>query len=83
MANAELVNDLEPPAFLVAPELAAIKAELEGCGFDAVLMSGSGSTIFCLGEASEDPGLERYAAAHPDMFVHETEFVSRSGDSWY
>lgn len=44
------VNDLESPAFTVSPELSELKDYLNGCGFEAVLMSGSGSTIFCLGE---------------------------------
>eukprot|EP00927_Polykrikos_kofoidii_P077710 TRINITY_DN74627_c0_g1_i1.p1 TRINITY_DN74627_c0_g1~~TRINITY_DN74627_c0_g1_i1.p1 ORF type:complete len:530 (-),score=76.10 TRINITY_DN74627_c0_g1_i1:119-1483(-) len=46
------INDLEKPAFMVSPELGQLKAFLSGeeWGFKAVLMSGSGSTIFCLGE---------------------------------
>jgi 4-diphosphocytidyl-2-C-methyl-D-erythritol kinase len=31
------VNDLEPPAFAVVPELAALKAFLVTCGFKTVI----------------------------------------------
>jgi 4-diphosphocytidyl-2-C-methyl-D-erythritol kinase len=50
------VNDLEQPAFDCLPELGAMKARLagrEGDGsgrpFDAVFMTGSGSTVVCVG----------------------------------
>merc|ERR1712232_721876 len=52
VAHSSWVNDLERPAFEVKPELGQLKAFLCSAewGFKAVLMSGSGSTIFCLGE---------------------------------
>jgi 4-diphosphocytidyl-2-C-methyl-D-erythritol kinase len=52
VAHTSWVNDLERPAFVVSPELHRLKAFLasEEWGFNSVLMSGSGSTIFCLGE---------------------------------
>lgn len=57
------VNDLEQPAFDCLPELAAMKRRLqarhgEGGGdgrgrpFDAVFMTGSGSTVVCVGSDS-------------------------------
>ena len=42
------VNDLEPPAFTVLPKLAQMKARMAADAerkYDAVFMSGSGSTL--------------------------------------
>lgn len=41
-------NTLEQPAFQITPVIQTIKKELEELAFDAVLMSGSGSTVFAL-----------------------------------
>jgi 4-diphosphocytidyl-2-C-methyl-D-erythritol kinase len=41
-----LFNRLEEPAFAFRPELAAIKREMQSMGFEGVLMSGSGSSIY-------------------------------------
>lgn len=54
------VNDLEQPAFDCLPELAAMKRRLQATGegdgrgrpFDAVFMTGSGSTVVCVGSDS-------------------------------
>ena len=44
------INDLEPPAFECVPLLRTLKEELQQVpGFTRVLMSGSGTTIFCIG----------------------------------
>jgi len=43
-----LVNDLESPAFLISPELAKLRADLEVMLTRPVRMSGSGSTLFTL-----------------------------------
>ena len=48
------MNDLEHPAFLIRPELLQIKRELENAGFDRVVMCGSGSAFFCLGEGNPE-----------------------------
>ncbi|KAK4487247.1 hypothetical protein RD792_006146, partial [Penstemon davidsonii] len=50
------VNDLEPPAFEVLPSLKRLKQRIAAAGrgqYDAVFMSGSGSTI--VGVGSPDP----------------------------
>nr|QTU90796.1 4-diphosphocytidyl-2-C-methyl-D-erythritol kinase [Salvia sclarea] len=50
------VNDLEPPAFEVVPSLKRLKQRIAAAGrgqYDAVFMSGSGSTI--IGVGSPDP----------------------------
>ncbi len=44
--NRDLFNRLEEAAFAFRPELAAIKREMQAMGFDGVLMSGSGSSIY-------------------------------------
>jgi len=54
VSDGRFINDLEPPAFAVMPELKALREDLEQLGFDAVMMSGSGSTIFCVGQPAED-----------------------------
>lgn len=43
-------NSLEYSAFQLVPEIADIKRQLQCMGFDAVLMSGSGSTVFAITE---------------------------------
>jgi 4-diphosphocytidyl-2-C-methyl-D-erythritol kinase len=50
------VNDLEPPAFKVMPPLLELKQRLAAAGpgggggaFSAVFMTGSGSTLVCVG----------------------------------
>lgn len=45
---AALGNSLEYSAFQIVPEIAEIKRSLQLAGFDGVLMSGSGSTVFAL-----------------------------------
>lgn len=44
----ELGNTLEQTAFQLVPEIETIKKQLQNDGFDAVLMSGSGSCMFGL-----------------------------------
>jgi 4-diphosphocytidyl-2-C-methyl-D-erythritol kinase len=53
-------NDLEEAAFFVLPELKNLKKSLLESGFDQVVMSGSGSSFFCLGSISP-PVLENVA----------------------
>ena len=45
---ASLVNDLEPPAMRLHPEIESVKRELVAAGAAGALMSGSGSTVFGL-----------------------------------
>jgi len=56
-----LVNDLEPPAFDLAPQLGALRARIEEMLGRAVRMSGSGSSLFTLFDA--EPAAKE-AAAH-------------------
>lgn len=43
------VNDLEPAALRLLPELATLKRDLLAMGFDQVAMTGSGTAFFCIG----------------------------------
>jgi 4-diphosphocytidyl-2-C-methyl-D-erythritol kinase len=49
-----LVNDLEPPAFAICPELGKIRSDLETHLGRIVRMSGSGSTLFTLADDLAD-----------------------------
>jgi len=82
------INDLEQPAFEVEPNLGELKAALESAdfGFKAVLMSGSGSTIYCLGEPAG--GEEGFKDAIKAKFniegIWRTQLLRReSMDEWY
>ncbi|KAL7571125.1 hypothetical protein ACA910_014731 [Epithemia clementina (nom. ined.)] len=93
------VNDLEFPAFQCLPQLAALKQELlQIPGFDHVLMSGSGTSIFCLGQPNDRQAFieqivnqPRPAPATPEeesttitsVQVFFTEFLSRPEGQWY
>lgn len=59
-----LRNDLEPPAFELAPSLPALKKELVSAGAIAAIMSGSGPTVagLCRNEAHVEEVAARAAA---------------------
>lgn len=75
LGNPLYFNDLEIPAFQVMPELATLKEKLVGLGFSTVLMSGSGSSFFCLGEGnvSDLSGLQMFP----------TCYINRKPGHWY
>ena len=78
------VNDLEPPAFKCLPELKALKEELlQVDGFDHVMMSGSGTSIFCLGEPDDVEGFKKKFGSRNDLRVFFSEFIDRPGGVWY
>lgn len=68
-------NDLEKPAFEMRPELFQLKSALMRSGFETVLMSGSGSSFFCLGEG-EIPH-------QPDLITFSASYINRSLFNWY
>lgn len=68
-------NDLEKPAFACLPKLAQLKEELEETGFETVLMSGSGSAFFCLGE--------KHKSLPDNVYSVSTRFLNRQANSWY
>lgn len=67
-------NDLEEAAFAVLPSLQSTKTFLLKCGFETVLMSGSGSSFFCIGEGR---GFDSFP------YVRKVHFTNRKADSWY
>jgi 4-diphosphocytidyl-2-C-methyl-D-erythritol kinase len=77
------VNDLEQPAFDNLPELAALKDQLAASGsYDAVFMTGSGSTIVCVG--SDAPPAWLSEDQYSQLFVAPARLILRQPDGgWY
>lgn len=69
-------NDLEASAFELAPELSQLKTVLIECGFDKVLMTGSGSALFCIGKECKMPQI-------PNVEQFCVQFLNRSQFAWY
>jgi 4-diphosphocytidyl-2-C-methyl-D-erythritol kinase len=85
--SANFVNDLEKPSFALRPRLAEIKTALENSGFNRVLMSGSGTCFFCIGEPDYDyfgdSFAERFSFDH-DVEIMRAMFLRRKHpDYWY
>lgn len=71
----EYVNDFERPAFSAKPELMRLKASLMQGGFETVLMTGSGSAFFCLGQG-QMPQIDH-------LSVFPVHFIHRGLSGWY
>lgn len=83
VAEEYFVNDLEVPAFSCLPKLLELKKLLSTCSFSTVMMSGSGTSIFCLGE-SGDSQVWKEICGREDVMVFETRFINRrSEEEWY
>ena len=80
-------HDLEPPAEKVLPMLADLRTELSTLGFRAVMLSGSGTTIFCVGTPRGDvvDTWQDAIRAKFDVEVYEEMFCRRLPDErlWY
>lgn len=79
------VNDLEPPALSLLPRLDDIKAELRSRGWKVAMMSGSGTSVFCLGPPDGAPPLEGWDEGL-GATCFATEFATRNVDdetAWY
>ena len=77
------VNDLEPPAFALMPELAAFRARLAAePGFDAVFMTGSGSTVVGVGSHAT-PAWLATDPAYEGWFVGRARLCGREEGAWY
>ncbi len=77
-----LGNTLEQSAFKLVPQIATIKRDLLGLGFDGALMSGSGSTVFAL---TRDPELLEKGAAvmrKKAAFIRKTELRPQEEPGW-
>lgn len=78
------VNDLEPPAFRCVPELGNLKEQLQQVrGFNHVMMSGSGTSLFCLGEPEDRADFEKSFGTRDDLKVFFTEFINRKEGEWF
>ena len=71
----QFFNDLEEPAFKLSPELKKIKNALQNYGYKKVLMTGSGSTMICFGEAA----IPKDAICH----ISKCSSISRYPNEWY
>ncbi|XP_074583011.1 4-diphosphocytidyl-2-C-methyl-D-erythritol kinase, chloroplastic [Curcuma longa] len=79
------INDLEPPAFEVLPSLKQLKKRVLAAGrggYNAVLMSGSGSTIVGIG-SPEPPSFVYDDEEYKDVFVSDACFLTREENQWY
>lgn len=79
------INDLEPPSFEVLPSLKKLKQRVLGANrgqYDAVFMSGSGSTIVALGDP-EPPQFIYDDEEYSDMFVTDAYFLTRNENEWF
>lgn len=78
------VNDLEAPAFALLPSLGLLKARLmaDGStgGYEAVFMSGSGSTLVCLGGGGAAPA---WAAGEGLFVANGVRMITRQPGRWY
>ena len=78
------INDLEQPAFDCLPELKALKEELLTVkGFDHVMMSGSGTSIFCIGEPDDKDGFMKEFDSRDGVSVFNAEFINREEGCWF
>lgn len=68
-------NDLEKPAFEINPDLYILKQRLLSDGFHTVLLSGSGSSFFCLGQGQ--------IPTDPNLSVYSAKFINRNLNDWY
>jgi 4-diphosphocytidyl-2-C-methyl-D-erythritol kinase len=79
------VNDLESPAYKLLPQLQDLRNELKNVeGFTHVCMSGSGTSIFCIGIPKDLIEFENNFARRPSLQVFSTEFISRPNNwTWW
>lgn len=68
-------NDLEETTFSILPNLKQLKQDLISQGFQTVLMSGSGSAFFCLGQPNN--------FKKPDCFHYQAAYLRRHPHQWY
>ena len=71
----DYLNDLEAAAFKVMPKLADIKTKLLAKGFSTVLLSGSGSSFFCIGRT--------VSSQVEETSFYQTQFINRRSQEWY
>lgn len=77
--NIRLGNSLEEPAFRLCPLIKDVKYECMALGYDKVLMSGSGSTVFVLVEKDRDSSELEKIMKKKFKFVERTEIITQQG----
>mmetsp|Transcript_4450 Transcript_4450/g.6272 ORF Transcript_4450/g.6272 Transcript_4450/m.6272 type:complete len:410 (+) Transcript_4450:16-1245(+) len=78
------VNDLEQPAFDCLPQLKLLREDLAKVeGFTNVRMSGSGTSIFCMGEPTDLDSFQKEFGSRDDLSIFPTEFISRQEGVWF
>ena len=78
------INDLEPPAFRCVPELGELKESLQKVkGFKHVMMSGSGTSIFCIGEPADKEAFLKEFGESDDLQVFFSEFIDCEEGEWF
>ncbi len=68
-------NDLEAAAFQIKPQMATWKKKLQILGYDHVVMTGSGTSFFCLG-GPRSPTL-------PEFTFYNAHLLQRKRDAWW
>ncbi|BBM98793.1 4-diphosphocytidyl-2-C-methyl-D-erythritol kinase [Marchantia polymorpha subsp. ruderalis] len=79
------INDLETPAFKVLPSLKLLKQRIAAASrgrYQAVFMSGSGSTIVGVGD-SQPPEFLYEEEQYSNVFISEAYFLTRKENEWY
>lgn len=75
--NIAYFNMLEKAAFELRPQLAALKNQLLQAGFKAVIMSGSGSSLVCIGENMHPLEIQENHSLFP------VSYIRRTSNAWY
>lgn len=70
-----LFNDLEEAAFKIQPQMAVWKDYLITLGFEQVVMTGSGTAFYCLGEVVLSP--------HKEITFYPVRLLSRKEGEWW
>jgi 4-diphosphocytidyl-2-C-methyl-D-erythritol kinase len=79
-----VINDLEPPAFRCVPVLGELKESLKKVeGFKHVMMSGSGTSIFCLGEPEDLEQFHKDFGENEELKVFFAGFINREEGEWF
>lgn len=88
--DGRLVNDLEPPAFICAPSLLALKKRIEKVpAYKGVMMSGSGTSIYALLPRSESAAAAQLVSAilkeYPQVRFFESDFLNKkdTNTEWF
>ena len=73
-----LENDLEKTTFRIYPDVKKLKESLKNNGFKNVLMTGTGATLFVLGNKKELKGLyKKYQKEYKDYNIYLTKIINK------